>query len=446
MSSSAAITGYAEGYYGRLLSWDQRARLLDTLRETGGNFYLYAPKDDDYHRFNWRTPYPDDWRENFRTFATKAKTHDKKIQIVAGLSPGIDFDFSQIDNGRDYQLLCDKAQQLLSDGACAIALMFDDIDADFEQRCGAFDDEGMAHAELANRLYYSIKNFQHKTIDSDNQEQHTRKLCYAVPRIYANELVDGSDSSLISDGLQHRNRRYLHTFLDKLDTDIDWFYCGNEIIAKEPSADNLKNLLQSDATHLFATLDKKSETTSRLPASPNRIVIWDNYYANDYCPRRLFLGPWVGRERCVNIVINPTGLVHTDQLLIRIVAACRDPALSDIERHDKWYQCLVEAQVPEAFQRIKHYFNAPTFSDNKDNEESNQTIPDTKSVSENKRQTELDALEQLLWRWKSPLAREWYPYLLGLKHDLQLEANDMSELRIQKTQTSPLASRLTNSN
>ena len=145
-------------------------------------------------------------------------------------------------------------------------------------------------------------------------------------------------------------------------------------------------------------------------------------------------------------MINPTGLVHTDQLLIRIVAACRDPALSDIERHDKWYQCLVEAQVPEAFQRIKHYFNAPTFSDNKDNEESNQTIPDTKSVSENKRQTELDALEQLLWRWKSPLAREWYPYLLGLKHDLQLEANDMSELRIQKTQTSPLASRLTNSN
>ena len=80
MTSPAAITGYAEGYYGRLLSWDQRARLLDTLRETGGNFYLYAPKDDDYHRFNWRTPYPDDWRENFRTFATKAKPMTKKFR------------------------------------------------------------------------------------------------------------------------------------------------------------------------------------------------------------------------------------------------------------------------------------------------------------------------------------------------------------------------------
>ncbi len=45
----------------------------------------------------------------------------------------------------------------------------------------------------------------------------------------------------------------------------------------------------------------------------------------------------------------------------------------------------------------------------------------------------------MLWEWKSEIALEWYPYLLGLKHDLQLNLKVLSYNRIIKTQTNPLS-------
>ena len=55
----------------------------------------------------------------------------------------------------------------------------------------------------------------------------------------------------------------------------------------------------------------------------------------------------------------------------------------------------------------------------------------------------LEALEELLWQWKGQLAREWYPYLFGLKGDLLIAGGDMENERISKTQTNALASVLT---
>jgi len=50
----------------------------------------------------------------------------------------------------------------------------------------------------------------------------------------------------------------------------------------------------------------------------------------------------------------------------------------------------------------------------------------------------MDAIETLLWRWKSPLAREWYPFLFGLKHDSLMASGDLPAERIAKTQSSAL--------
>jgi len=55
----------------------------------------------------------------------------------------------------------------------------------------------------------------------------------------------------------------------------------------------------------------------------------------------------------------------------------------------------------------------------------------------------LEALEELLWQWKGQLAREWFPYLFGLKGDLLIASGDMENERIFKTQTNALASVLT---
>ena len=47
--------------------------------------------------------------------------------------------------------------------------------------------------------------------------------------------------------------------------------------------------------------------------------------------------------------------------------------------------------------------------------------------------TWLDALDTLLWRWKSPLQREWYPFLMGLRGDLLYRSGAMDSLRKEKT-------------
>ena len=52
----------------------------------------------------------------------------------------------------------------------------------------------------------------------------------------------------------------------------------------------------------------------------NPIIIWDNYYANDYCPSRFYIGPYSGRKSLINEVkgigINPTGLPFTDMICL----------------------------------------------------------------------------------------------------------------------------------
>jgi len=145
-SATTPITGYAEGYYGRLLSWAEREVLIQSAAASRFNFYLYAPKDDEQHRFKWREPYSAQWRSEFRRFANLAKS--LKVQLVAGISPGIDFEFEDLEDGADLHALCAKAIQLIEDGATGIAVLFDDIDPDFELRRGSFQSEGTTVATL----------------------------------------------------------------------------------------------------------------------------------------------------------------------------------------------------------------------------------------------------------------------------------------------------------
>ena len=67
-SPAFPVRGYIEGYYGRLLDWRDRHRLVDRLSETGMNAYCYAPKEDLFHRVEWRTPWPESWIDEIHGF------------------------------------------------------------------------------------------------------------------------------------------------------------------------------------------------------------------------------------------------------------------------------------------------------------------------------------------------------------------------------------------
>ena len=368
------FNGYIEGFYGRLLDWEDRKLIINSLSRNRMNTYLYAPKEDINHRFNWRAKYSSKWRKSFKKFTDYSKT--KKINVIAGIAPGIDFDFKTLKNNfnnhknSDVNLLLKKAEQLLNDGAKAIALLLDDIKDDFNKNYGDKMSEGYSHGILANIL-----------------SKELGVNIFFVPRIYADELIFDAPN-------------YLYDLSKVLNKNTRVFCSGKNVVSK--------------------TLEKKCKIEELLS---NEIIFWDNFYANDYCPRRLFVGPLIGRKGVKNLMINPTGLINTDLLILDIVAKTKD-----IKKPvNIWLDILEQHDVPYIFNKIKNFFLKPDFGKN----------PNVKSYKKNDKH--LFTLDFLLWSWKGKLSREWYPYLFGLKHDLQLNQSELSSERLVKTQTLPLA-------
>ncbi len=368
------IIGYIEGYYGKLLSWKNRKLIIKSLHKNKMNTYFYAPKEDNCHRVCWRNKYGKKWRSNFQNFSQFSKNNN--INVIAGVAPGLDFNFKELDdvskNNKysDFELLFKKAKQLLEDGASSIALMLDDIPNDFKKKFGIDVSEGTYHGILANKL-------------SDKLGQNI----FFVPRVYADELI--------SDG-----PNYLQDLGKILNPKIKVFYCGKNVVAK-----TYKN---------FKKIKNKLS---------NEIIIWDNFYANDYCPRRFFIGPTLGRENLKNIMVNPTGLIKTDLLILDIFGRSIMRKLSKQE----WEIIINTHGVPELFLKIKKFFLMPDFGSN----------PSTQSIKINNE--DLEVLNYLLWKWKGELSREWYPFLFGLKQDLQINKKLLPSERVIKSQTIPLS-------
>ena len=236
--------GYIEGYYGRLLSFEERHQLLSTLHDLSMDSYLYAPKEDVFHRFDWRRPYPKDWCANFASFCAVARS--KHIRILAGIAPGLDFAF--YNNKDDKAKLRAKAEQLSEAGADGLVLMFDDISADLS----VFSRPASARARLMRLASWL--------------QAETGCPVFLVPRLYADE-IEGDHAAYAADLNQH------------LAEDITVFTCGVTIVAEKVSLPDKAGILANKLTR--------------------PLIIWDNLYCNDYCPRRLFTGRWTGRKRLI---------------------------------------------------------------------------------------------------------------------------------------------------
>ena len=371
------LNGYIEGYYGRLLTWEERNRIISNLNRNRMNFFFYAPKEDNKHRLNWKQNYDSSWKKNFKEFSDNAKLNN--VTIITGISPGLDFDFldfkkkalqNKISN--DLKILLKKCFELLQFQGVEISLLFDDLPNNFKSIYGNNISEGSIHAELAN----TVASFCNRNI-------------YVVPRIYADELIC-------------EDRNYLLNFGKVINKTNFTFYSGKNVVSKKISQDFLSRI-------------------SKI--IPTKIIIWDNFYANDYCPRKLFIGPLIGRKNIQDLMINPTGLIETDLLILDIIKETQNSN----QPNKAWKTVILNHKIPPSFLNIKKYFFKPAFG-------KNPNIKEVFVLSEN-----IEHLDYLLWKWKSPLSREWFPFLLGLKHDLQLSQMQLSSERIIKTQTGPLA-------
>jgi hyaluronoglucosaminidase len=354
--------GYIEGYYGRLLSWDDRAQILDALNRLSFNTYVYGPKEDPFHRAQWKRAYPQEWTAQFTRFVRDGR--NKNIHVVASLSPGLSYDYCSFP---DYSALVNKFNAFIACGAETVALFMDDIPEKLPKNCArSFSSLGHAHAVLLSRL------------QSDLRKHNPHVSLWFCPTVYCDQFAKGPV----------QKNKYLIDLASGIPDDTRLFWTGPDVISK--------------------TIDKKD----LAPVSGlfrGNIVIWENLYANDYCPHRLFTGPYRGRSPDVlsmtnGICLNPTGLVETDMLLLRRLSAFvkfqHSPAAQE--------KAFNHPSLPDAFRAVARFFDSP-FAKTKRSD-----------ITSRKRASFKKALNYLIWDWKSPLQREWYPFLSMLASDLKL--------------------------
>jgi hyaluronoglucosaminidase len=371
--------GYIEGYYGKLLSWDERRDICVCMERLSLNTYVYAPKEDPYHRVQWKTPYPSDWMETFRRFIKDAAK--KNILVVPSLSPGLSFDYC---NDADYNALLNKMSLFADIGARTVALLMDDIPNELPRQCRqSFSSLGEAHGKLLSRLQKDLK------------KRSSRLSVWFCPTVYTDQAAkEGVEKS-----------PYLADLAVSMPDAVYVLWTGPGVISKQ--------------------LDKKGISPVSGMFNGN-VVIWDNLYANDYCPHRLFTGSYRGRNADVHevtrgILLNPTGMPVTDMFLLALLSGF----VNNVPTAKAWKQAVEQTSIAREFLSISPFFDLP-FS-------AALHLKGTLSKSKMYRK----ALHRLIWDWKSPLQREWYPFLFMLDTDLALlegktDAPEFTKLVLKK--------------
>ncbi|MBQ8374046.1 MAG: beta-N-acetylglucosaminidase domain-containing protein [Clostridia bacterium] len=239
---SFPLRGVVEGFYGKPYTHEQRAALMPLLKKLKMNAYIYAPKDDEYHRARWREDYPQAEAEKLKELFESAKKNE--IDFFFAISPGNDFDFA---NGRDYEILLQKLKKVKAMGVTKFALLMDDIEPKLsEEAKKSFSSPAAAHAYLAN---YLLEN-----------------LCPASPFLFCP-----------TDYMQNFDTPYREELRKTLDKKIEVFWTGYNTVAE-------------------AITEEDGETVTR--AFDRKPVLWDNYPVNDFNPkRRVYFGAIAGRGR-----------------------------------------------------------------------------------------------------------------------------------------------------
>ena len=295
-----ALHGVIEGYYGRPWTGDARRDVIRFLGSHGLDTFVYAPKNDDYHRTRWRDPYPAAALADLRSTAAAARTAG--VEVVYALSPVLDVCYSC---GRDFRALTKKLAQLGRIGVRRFALLFDDggqIASDRDaRRYGGRDRVALARAQ-ADLIRRTDRWLRRRGLPG---------LGFIVPTEYAGTTCLPYHATLAA-GLPKR-------------LPIAW--TGPGVFAETITA------AMADA---FAAC---------LPG--HDVVLWDNYPVNDtVVSNSLHLGPLIGRDpalpsRLAGYLLNPMTQAHASLVALGTAAAyLAAPATYDPET--AWAATLAE--------------------------------------------------------------------------------------------------------
>ncbi len=263
MSDPHFCCGVVEGFYGRPWNPRQRHQLFKWMQSGGLNTYLYAPKDDIKHRACWREPY--DEAEASEVAALIRDAHRHGLDFIYALAPGLDLRFA---DPVDAAVLETKLSQLIDLGCRHFAVLFDDIPAQLDPQSAArFASPALAQAAATNGVYAFLR-----------QRIPEARLLFC-PTVYCARMAEPSVTEA----------SYLREIGETLDSAIGFLWTGPDIVSETVSVESIREL------------------TGVIRRKP---VIWDNLFANDYDPRRFYLGPYAGRSGAIRaevagILANP---------------------------------------------------------------------------------------------------------------------------------------------
>ncbi|WP_276840081.1 protein O-GlcNAcase [Anaerovibrio lipolyticus] len=236
-SKAIPLRGVVEGFYGVPWTHEHRLDMLKFMATKDLNAYIYAPKDDEYHRKYWRQPYPEDKYKELQELTKKAKKLN--IDIIFAVSPGNDIAFSGQDMYEDRYAMINKMQAMYDIGIRHFALFFDDIPTK----------DAHGQAEFVN---WVNDNFVKARPDC-------KQLILVPTEYYLRDMVK---TGYVSD--------YTRILADELEKDILVLYTGEEVC---PDG------LTENTIH----------QTNKIYRKP--MGIWWNYPVTDYQKEKLALGP-----------------------------------------------------------------------------------------------------------------------------------------------------------
>lgn len=297
-SGAVPQRGVVEGFYGKPWSQAERLELLHFMGGQGLNAYIYAPKDDSYHRAQWREPYPAEKLALLRQLVKAARA--EQVEFIFALSPGLDINLRGDAAAFDLQILLAKLDSVYAVGVRQFAVFFDDIK----------NKDGRGQAELLNQIQKSFV-----------QARPGVKPLITVPTEYFTEdMLKGEEV-----------RIYTKAFARNLNPAVQVMYTGPTVVNEGIDLQDIKLV---------------EKIYGRKP------LVWWNYPVNDYLPGKLALGPVVGlaeeaAPHMAGFFMNPMEQERLSQLALATGAAyAENPAGYQAEK--AWQKALVSQYGPLA--------------------------------------------------------------------------------------------------
>ncbi|HEY3169318.1 MAG TPA: beta-N-acetylglucosaminidase domain-containing protein, partial [Candidatus Binatia bacterium] len=247
--------GIVEGFFGPLWSMAHRKALFEFGAARGMNTYLYAPKDDPYHRKRWRLPYPRmEWQQLLRLIHQAQRN---KIDFVYGFHPGEGLCFSDRE---PIDILLRKAGRFYQAGVRTFAVLFDDIPSRLTHERDQRDFKNSLARAQGNWLA-QIKVCQ--------PASWTEVEWWICPSCYSEDpLLERTFGAFEED--------FLETLAVHLPPDVSCFWTGPSVVSRKITLEHVRRIGQKIQRPL---------------------LLWDNYPVNDLTMSdELHIGPLEGRD------------------------------------------------------------------------------------------------------------------------------------------------------